>query len=101
MSRISPERQYAINYEISRETPTAPAAPKKAKQAPATPEPTAKILQDDLVTLQGHQQEKPVTSKIPLQDFQTTSGQDRARIQPTLGTNLPRNGLRPNLKLEI
>jgi len=101
MSLISPERQYAINYEISRETPTAPAAPKKAKQAPATPEPTAKILQDDLVTLQGHQQEKPVTSKIPLQDFQTTVGQDRAMIQATLRNKLAEYGLRPNLKAEI
>lgn len=101
MSLISPERQYAINYEISRETPTAPATAKTAKQTPAAPEPTAKILQDDPVTLQGQLEETPGAIKIPLRDFQSSVGQDRAMIQATLRNKLAEYGLRPNTKIEI
>ncbi len=101
MSLISPERQYAINYEISREAPAAPTPSKTAKQTAKVPESTARILQDDLVTLQGQAPERPVTSKIPLQDFQTSVGQDQAMIQATLRNKLAEYGLRPNTKAEI
>src|SRR5690554_7805561 len=95
MSLISPERHYAINYEISREAPAAPTPSKTAKQTAKVPESTARILQDDLVTLQGQAPERPVTSKIPLQDFQTSVGQDQAMIQATLRNKLAEYGLRP------
>src|SRR5690606_25102735 len=101
MSLISPERQYAINYEISREAPAAPTPPKPAKQAAKAPEAAAKILQDDPVTLQGQTQESPLANKIPFQDFQSSVGQDRAMIQATLRNKLAEYGLRPNAKAEI
>jgi len=102
MSLISPERQYAINYEISREAPTAPQAePSAAAKGKKPAEPTRKILLDDPVSLRQSLGLDPSKPRVSLQDFRAQVGQDSALLENTLRTKIAEYGLRPGTKLEL
>lgn len=105
MPLISPERQYAINYEISRESPQAarhrPVGTGQAGQgAPAAPAASGK-LGDDPVTLRQSLGLDPDKRQVSIKDFQATVGKDKTFVEATLRNKLAEYGLRPNLKLEL
>ncbi len=102
MSLISPERQYAINYEISREAPSAPqAAPSAAAKGKKPAEPARNILLDDPVNLRQSLGLDPSKPRVSLQDFRVQVGQDSALLENTLRTKIAEYGLRPGTKLEL
>jgi hypothetical protein len=103
MSLISPERQYAINYEISREAPQEPGgtAPAAAKKGIKPTEPSKKLLSDEVVTIRaalGSYIEKP---QVSVQHYQGTVGQDSAFLEATLRNKLAEYGLRAHTRIDL